>query len=226
MAKYLISLIVFFGFSFAVQAGPKAFTATYDVYEDGSVKAALTSRLKKTGDNQYQLTDITKGTAGLASLLNFKRIELTDFIYHNKTPEIIRHSMDQKVAFKKKHYEFNHQPGESSYQGIDHKKPFQLNSQQPLFSNQLLSWQLSQQVCHKPKTTMQWSVLKSKQAKPYYFKIIAVDNNKTLVHRQYQNRSDKSTAIWINTHKCYIEEIIYQKDQKVVRTVLKDIVFE
>jgi hypothetical protein len=205
---------------------PKPYKATYDVYEDGTVKAILTSRLKKTGANQFQLTDLTEGTAGLASLLNFKRIEQTDFIFHNNLPEAIYHSMHQKVAFKSNHYEFKHQPGETGYKGIDHKKPFQLNSQQPLFSNQLMSWQLAQQVCQDPKNNMQWPVLNAQQAKLYFFKISAVDNNRSLVHRQYQNRSDKSTAIWINTQECYIEEIIYQKDQKVVRTVLKNIVFE
>jgi len=226
MVKYLTLLIALIGLSFTAQSKPKTYSATYDVYEDGTVKATLTSRLKKTGENQFQLIDLTEGTAGLASLLNFKRTEQTDFIYQNNLPEAIYHSMHQKVAFKSKHYEFKHQPGETSYQGIDHKKPFQLNSQQPLFSNQLMSWQLAQQVCHNPKNNMQWPVLKSQQSKLYYFKIAAVDNNRTLVHRQYENRPDKSTAIWINTQECFIEEIIYQKDKKVVRTILKNIVFE
>lgn len=226
MVKYLVSLFMLIGLSFTVQSNPKPYTATYDVYEDGRIKATLTSRLKNTGDNQYQLLDTTEGTAGLASLLNFKRTEQTDFIYQNRTSEAVYHRMDQKVAFKKTHYEFSHQPGETSYQGIDDKKSFQLNSLQPLLSNQLMSWQLTQQVCHKPINNMQWPVLKSQQSKLYYFKIAAVDNNRTLVHRQYQNRPDKSTTIWINTEKCIIEEITYQKDKKVVRTVLNDIVFE
>ncbi len=226
LITFITQLIVFFGLSFTVQANPQPYTAIYDVYEDNKVKATLTSSLKKVGEKQYQLTDISEGTAGLASLLNFKRTERTDFIYRGQTPEVIHHSMNQKVAFKTKSYEFSHQPGETSYQGTDQKKPFQLNSQQPLLSNQLMSWQLTQQVCHNPKNNMQWPVLKSEQAKLYYFKITAIDNNRTLVHRQYQNRPDKSTAIWINTQDCYIEEITYQKDNKVVRTILKNIDFD
>jgi hypothetical protein len=222
----ITTLITCVGFSFTVQASPRLFTATYDVYEDDAVKAKLTSTLKPIGKNQYQLTDTTEGTAGLASLLNFKRTEQTDFIHQNNALEVIQHTMQQKVAFKSKHYEFRHQPGEHGYQGTDDDEPFQLNSHQPLLSNQLMSWQLTQQVCHNPKDRMQWPVLNSNQAKQYSFIIIAVDNNRTLVHRQYQNRPDKRTAIWINTHECYIEEIIYQKDDKVVRTVIKDIVFD
>ncbi len=226
MVKYLISFFTLIGLSFLAQSNPKPFTATYDVYEDGSVKAQLTSQLKKTGHKQYQLIDTTEGTAGLASLLNFKRTEQTDFIYQNRTPEAIYHRMDQKVAFKKKHYEFKHQVGELSYQGDDDNQPFQLNSQQPLLSNQLMSWQLSQQVCHNPKNTLQWPVLNSTQAKVYTFKTVAVDNRRTLVHRVYQNRPDKSTMIWINTQDCYIEEIRHQKGDDVVRTVLKEIDFK
>lgn len=212
-------------FSLAAQASPATFTATYDVYEDGAVKATQTSTLKTVGENRYQLTDTTEGTAGLASLLNFKRTEKTNFTHQNNLTEVIHHTMQQKVAFKTKRYEFSHHPGDSSYQGMDDDERFELISHQPLLSNQLMSWKMAQQVCHSPKNQMQWQVLNSQQPKLYSFQVIAVDNNRTLVHRQYQNRPDKSTAIWINNHECYIEEIIYQKDDKIVRTVIKDIVF-
>lgn len=224
--KILITtLIACVGFSFTVQANPRPFTATYDVYENDAVKAKLTSTLKPIGKNRYQLTDTTEGTAGLASFLNFKRTEETDFTYHKNSSEVIQHTMQQKVAFKTKRYEFSHQPGDSSYQGIDDDERFDLNSHQPLLSNQLVSWELTQQVCHNPKDQMQWRVLNSKQAKLYSFHVTAFDNNKTLVNRQYQNRPDKSTAIWINNRECFIEEIIYRKDDKIIRTVIKDIVF-
>lgn len=228
MAKHLtvLALLLILTCAAASSPEPRLYTAQYDVYEDGSIKAGMTSTLKKTDNNQYRLTDITEGTAGLASLLNFQRTETTDFIVQPDYIEATRHSMRQKVAFKNKYFEFHHRPGEPVYQGLDDKKPFQVNSEQPLLSTQLISWQLTRDVCHQPEKTLQWSVLKSNQAKQYSFDIIAVDNHKTLVHRRYQNRPDKSTAIWINTQDCIIEEIIYKKDDKVVRTVLENITYQ
>ncbi|KAA3645997.1 MAG: DUF3108 domain-containing protein [Proteobacteria bacterium] len=230
MARNIITLIIAFiaicYLASNAQAQPQPFTATYDVYEDGAIKATLTTSLTKTGEQQYRITDITTGTAGLASLLNFRRTEQTDFIYRDMTPEVIHHSMHQKVAFKNKRYEFSHQPGETDYHGVDHKKTFQITSEQPLLSTQLMSWQLAQQVCHNPQSNMQWSILKSTQAKTYYFKIVAVDNHKTLVHRLYPNRPDRSTAIWINGKDCHIEEITYRENKKTVRTVLDNITFQ
>lgn len=229
MVKYIISLItavIYLACSTTtIHAKPLTFTAIYDVYEDDTIKAVTTSRLQKLDHHHYQLTDITEGTKGLTSLLNFKRTEHSKFIYRDQKAEMINHNMKQKVAFKSKLYKFSHQPGEFSYQGINRKKPFKLNSQQPLLSTHVMSWQLAQQVCHNPKDNMQWQILKSDEPKTYFFKTVAVDNDKILVHRIYQNRSDKSTRIWINSRDCYIEQIIYEDNGKIVRTVIKDINF-
>lgn len=201
------------------------FQATYEVYRNDKLTGELDSQLKKIGPNKYQLSDTTKGTAGLASLLNFERIEITTFDFNKQQPEVISHTENQKITFKSRSFEFNHTPGSDSYQGTYQGKPFTVNSNQKLLTSHLLPWQLAQQVC-RHQNSFSLPLLKSNEARTYYFKTRAFDNSKTLIDRIYDGSKKRRTTTWVNHENgCYVSEINYYDEGEHIRTVLTDIEF-
>lgn len=205
--------------------GIKTFKATYDVYRKGKLMGQLNSQLKKIGANTYELSDITKGISGLASLVNFERTEITSFDYRKQQAEVISHNEKQKITFKSRFFEFNHTPGSENYQGTYKDKPFTLKSRQKLLTSHLLPWQLAQNVCHH-QNNFSLPLLKSNEARAYRFKTRAYDNDKTLIERIYDASKDKRTETWVNhDNGCYVREINHYNGTEHIRTVLTDIEF-
>jgi len=203
----------------------QAFEASYEVYRKDKLTGKLNSQLKQIGPNTFQLTDVTKGTSGLASMLNFERTEITTFTYNQKQPEVISHSQKQQVAFRSRTFEFNHTPGTETYQGIYKNKPFSVNSPKNLLSSHLVPWQLAQQVCHQ-QNTFSLHLLKSNSPRTYDFKARAFDNNKIMIERLYPDSQNRRTATWVNHDKgCYVSEIKHYDNNEYIRTVLTDIAF-
>ncbi len=201
------------------------FKATYEVYRKDKLSGEINSQLIKTGPNHYRLTDVTKGTSGLASFVNFERTEITSFEYSKQQVEVINHSQIQKIAFKTKSFEFSHVPDSKYYEGIYKGKEFVLHSQQNLLSSHLLPWQLAHKICNQ-QNNFSLDFLKSNTPRTYYFEARAFDNHKTLIERLYDESLNKRTATWVNhDNGCYVSEIDHYDNNEHIRTVLTDIEF-
>ncbi|TBR37138.1 MULTISPECIES: DUF3108 domain-containing protein [Dyella] len=87
--------------AWAATPAPAPFTATYQVLQGGSVIGEAVVSLKATGDGQWEYSNQTRGTAGLAAALGANTSDTTRFRWNNGAPETVTY--DSRVnAFKVK----------------------------------------------------------------------------------------------------------------------------
>ncbi|MCF6319954.1 MAG: hypothetical protein L3J83_11900, partial [Proteobacteria bacterium] len=122
------------------------FKADYTVFKDGKQIGRSSIELSKDTPF-YTITDKTKGTHGMASLLGFKRSETTLFTEQNGTFIPESYQMKQKVAFNKRASEYQvdreNNKAYGSYKGDD----WQLDVTDTFLTPNLVSLRLFNDVC-------------------------------------------------------------------------------
>ncbi len=202
---------------------PASYEATYSVSRGGKAMAKQTTTYLSSA-KQHKLSDSTEGTHGLASFTGFKRTETTLFETAQGKVTSIDHNMRQKVAFKKKSYQFKLSATENTINGKN-KKPFKIETHiKPISSHMLPLW-LSAQVCKKASSQVKKisiPVLKSKNIKTYDFNIYAEAEHLIRVERVYPTDSQKSSMIWLNknTNCLPVKTLHKETDEPVIETTL------
>jgi len=93
----------------AATPAPAPFTATYQVSQGGQVIGEAVVTLKSVGNGQWQYSNQTKGTSGLAAALGANSNETTRFRWNNNAPETVSYDyrMDAAIKSKQRHTEVN-----------------------------------------------------------------------------------------------------------------------
>ncbi|WP_114241696.1 DUF3108 domain-containing protein [Dyella sp. C9] len=93
---------------------PTPFTATYQVSQGGQVIGQAVVTLKPAGNGQWEYSNQTKGTAGLAAALGANSSETTRFRWNEGAPETVsyNYSMDAGFKTKQRHTEVNWSTGQ------------------------------------------------------------------------------------------------------------------
>lgn len=95
--------------AFAAATAPAPFTATYQVSQGGEVIGEAVVTLKQAGNGQWEYSNQTHGTSGLAAALGANSNEVTRFRWTNGTPETVSYDyhMDAAIKSKQRHTEVN-----------------------------------------------------------------------------------------------------------------------
>jgi len=200
MQKHNFQIILF---SLLSMASPKVkaiyfpanYQLTYEVSRGGKAMAKQTTTFKTHTINKHTLTDVTKGTRGLASFTGFKRTETTHFEFQHKQLIAVEHNMQQKIAFKSKSYHFKLLPNNNTIKGKS-KQDFTLETTIKPISPHMLPLWLRHRVCHNPKpqvTHISVPVLKSKRIKTYDFTVIDENAQFFRIERVYPDNSQRSS---------------------------------
>ncbi len=212
----LLSLILITIYANTLLANPiQPYVAKYEISRGGKVTGEQTTTLKKTGKNSWTLRDEIVGTSGMASIIGFKRTEITQFNFRDGLLFATSHQMSQKAAFSKKKYQFKWQPDQAKYQ-INHKgKESSYNPDgKNTISSQLMPMALALAACQKTKQT-ELMVLKNKTAKPYSFKLSLGEN--MMAERVYQPNQNKTSRTWLDpTRSCLPWKQSHQDDNDPV----------
>jgi len=88
--------------SAATAAVPGAFTARYQVSQDGQPMGIATVTLRPAANDQWQLSKTSEGTGGLAALLGASTQESSQFRWRGERPEAISYDFRSRIAGKKK----------------------------------------------------------------------------------------------------------------------------
>lgn len=90
-------------------ATPTPFTATYQVSQGGEVIGQAVVTLKSAGNGQWEYSNQTHGTSGLAAALGANSTETTRFRWTNGVPETVVYDyhMDASIKSKQRHTEVN-----------------------------------------------------------------------------------------------------------------------
>ena len=86
----------------ASAAAPQPFTAHYQVLSDGQPIGDATIKLSSTGNGEYTYSSQTKGTGGMAAMINASSEETTRFRWSNDTPETLSYDYKMESSFKNK----------------------------------------------------------------------------------------------------------------------------
>lgn len=81
---------------------PQSFTATYNVLQGGSPLGEATIVLKAAGNGEYEYTNTTKGTAGLAAALGANSTETSRFTWSGSVPQVVSYHYQLDASFKQK----------------------------------------------------------------------------------------------------------------------------
>jgi len=85
----------------AFAAPPKPFTAVYQVSSNGEAQGEATIRLGAAENGEYTYSNQSKGTAGMAAMLNASSTETSRFRWNNDSLDTLRYDSTQ-VALKTK----------------------------------------------------------------------------------------------------------------------------
>jgi Protein of unknown function (DUF3108) len=109
LRTFAAGLVLAFSTSAALAAAPAPFTATYQVSQGGQVIGEAVVTLKPVGDGQWEYSNQTHGTSGLAAALGANSTETTRFRWTNNVPETVVYDyrMDAAIKSKQRHTEVN-----------------------------------------------------------------------------------------------------------------------
>ncbi len=175
------------------------FKADYTVFKDGKQIGNSSIELSKDAPF-YTITDKTKGTHGMASLLGFKRSEITLFTEQNGDFIPESYQMKQKVAFNKRasEYQVDHENNQvyGSYKGDGWKLEVTDNFLTP----NLVSLRLFNDVCEGKRSGLDYQVLKKGKIQPYRFVITSQKDNIVEVDKIH-SKSSRITKMWLDINK-------------------------
>ena len=101
---------------------PQSFTATYQVLKDGGPLGEATITLKPAGGGQFEYSNQTKGTSGLAAMLGANVAETSRFTWVGQVPQAVSYHYQLDAAVKSKTRDLTVQGGTVQVQ--DNKKSF------------------------------------------------------------------------------------------------------
>ncbi|PWK81569.1 DUF3108 domain-containing protein [Fulvimonas soli] len=86
----------------AATSAPAPFTATYRVLQGGQPIGEAVITLKPVGDGQWEYSNRTQGTGGLAAALGASSSETTRFRWNGGAPETVSYDYRMDAAIKRK----------------------------------------------------------------------------------------------------------------------------
>ncbi|MFC3193662.1 hypothetical protein ACFODZ_05365 [Marinicella sediminis] len=186
--------------SLALASELKPYQATYEIIRGGKVTGEQTTELKRLNNNQWLLTDTTKGTRGMASLIGFKRQETSEFTFVDGQLFVTRHSMNQKAAFNKRQYQFTYDAQEKQYKGTRKGDQFTLAvTEQNIISAHMLPLALSLTACQQDARAA-IDLLKSTNLSHYQF-TFNYQSDKITSQRVFSTPRKKSSTAQLDASK-------------------------
>jgi hypothetical protein len=120
-----LGLLVAAGTAAAASAtAPEAFVAKYEVLKDGSPLGEATLSLKAMGNNEFEYSNKTKGTSGLAAMLGANVDHSSRFRWTGTVPEALTYDYRMQASIKsnERHLKVDWSSKQVSVQ--DNKKSF------------------------------------------------------------------------------------------------------
>lgn len=115
---FTAGLVLAFSTSAALAStpAPAPFTATYQVSQGGQVIGEAVVTLKAAANGEWEYSNQTHGTSGLAAALGANSSETTRFRWKDNAPETISYDyrMDAAIKSKQRHTEVNWTTGQVS----------------------------------------------------------------------------------------------------------------
>jgi len=187
------------------------FKADYTVSKNGKQIGKSSIELNKN-EPFYTITDKTTGTHGMASLLGFKRSETTIFLEENGELIPKSYQMKQKIAFNKRHSEYQVNSDNHKVVGKHRGDDWQLDTTDKFLTPNLVSLNLFNDICAGKRSDLNYKVLKKGKIQSYKFIITSQKDNIIEVDKIH-SKPTRITKMWldINEHCLPIRTITPKK---------------
>lgn len=197
----------------------KPYTATYQVYRNGSALGNATVKLSATGNGRWELSSDTIGT-GIAAIAGVEIFERSALRWNEGRPETMDYSFNQKAGFKNKQRSLRVNPQSKIIDSRDREKSYTLKYQVGVLDRHAVTVAVMQDLALGKSGDLLYPVADRDQLQTHLYRVVGNEKmqtalgplNSTKVQRIRQSPSGRVTTLWLGTEKQFVPLRIEQKE--------------
>lgn len=198
---------------------PKAYTATYQVFRNGSALGNATVKLSATGNGRWELASNTIGT-GIAAIAGVEIFERSVLRWNDGRPETIDYSFNQKTGFKNRQRSIRVNPQASTIESLDREKSYTLKYQAGVLDRHAVTVAVMQDLAQGKSGDLLYSVADRDELQTHLYRVVGKEKMQTTlgvlnaakVQRIRETANGRVTTLWLGTDKQFVPIRIEQKE--------------
>ena len=198
---------------------PKAYTATYQVFRNGSALGNATVKLAAAGNGRWELTSNTTGT-GIAAIAGVEIFERSLLRWNEGKPETMDYSFDQKTGFKNKQRSLRVNPQNRIIDSRDREKNYSLKYQAGVLDRHAVTVAVMQDLAEGKSGDLLYPVADRDELQTHLYRVIGNEKiqtamgslNSIKVQRIRRNSNGRVTTLWLGADRQFVPLRIEQKE--------------
>ena len=196
-----------------------AYTATYQVFRNGSELGNATVKLSAVGNSRWELTSNTTGT-GIAAIAGVEIFERSVLRWNEGRPETIDYSFNQKTAFKNKQRSIRVDPQSNIIDSRDREKSYMLKYQAGVLDRHAVTVAVMQDLAQGKSGDLLYSVADRDELQTHVYRVVGNEKmqtslgtlNSIKVQRIRETSNGRMTTLWLGANKQFVPLRIEQKE--------------
>lgn len=197
----------------------KPYTATYQVFRNGSALGNATVKLSAAGNSRWELSSDTTGT-GIAAIAGVEIFERSVLRWNDGRPETIDYSFNQKTGFKNKQRSIRVNPQGKIIDSRDREKTYTLKYQAGVLDRHAVTVAIMQDLAMGKSGDFLYQVADREQLQTHLYRVIGNEKmqtalgslNSTKVQRIRQTPNGRITTLWLGVDRQFVPLRIEQKE--------------
>jgi len=197
----------------------KPYTATYQVFRNGSALGNATVKLSAAGNNRWELSSDTTGT-GIAAIAGVEVFERSLLRWNEGRPETIDYSFNQKAGFKNKQRSIRVNPQSKTIDSRDREKNYSLKYQVGVLDRHAVTVAVMQDLALGKSGDLLYPVADRDELQTHLYRVLDNEKiqtalgslNSTKVQRIRKTPNGRVTTLWLGADKHFVPLRIEQKE--------------
>lgn len=207
--------------SLAQAAAPTPYTATYEVIRNGKPLGTGTVTLKPDGRGHWELTSVTEGTKGLASLAGVEIRERSVIDVRDDAMETLDYQYQQSAGWKKRERSVRFDAASRRITSRDKDREFGFDLTPGVLDRQAVSLALSRDVADGKTGTLSYTVVDRDELGPQEYRVGAREQVETpagslaAVRVERERKGDtrgRKTTSWLGVEQGFIPVRVLQTE--------------
>lgn len=198
---------------------PKAYTATYVVFRNGSALGNATVRLSAIGNGRWELTSNTTGT-GIAAIAGVQIDERSVLRWNEGRPETIDYSFNQKAGWKNKHRSITVDAQGKRVDSQDKEKSYVLKYEAGVLDRHAVTVAVMQDLSEGKRGDLLYPVADRDELHTHLYRVIGNEKmqtamglmNSVKVQRIRETSNGRVTTLWLGADRQFVPLRIEQKE--------------
>ncbi len=197
----------------------KPYTATYQVFRNGSALGNATVKLSAAGNSRWELSSDTIGT-GIAAIAGVEIFERSVLRWNAGRPETIDYSFNQKAGFKNKQRSIRVNPQSKSIDSRDRDKSYTLKYQAGVLDRHAVTVAVMQDLAQGKNGDLLYPVADRDELQTHLYRVVGNEKmqtsmgtlNSVKVQRIRESANGKTTTLWLGSDKQFVPLRIEQRE--------------